>query len=84
MQEIVVPKYSLAVLRKLKETHIREITNCSVVGITKKDGKFVSMPKGDVLVTSECKLLVIGTQNGLLMTKDIMKKREKPKELRFV
>ena len=45
MQEIDVPKYSWAVLKKLKETHIREITNCSVIGITKKDGKFMTMPK---------------------------------------
>ena len=84
MQEIIVPKFSWAVLKKLKETHIRQITNSSIVGITKKDGKFVSMPKGDVLVTSECKLLVIGTQNGIAMTKDLMRRREKPKELRFV
>ena len=84
MQEILVPKYSWAVLKKLKETHIREISNCSVVGITKKDGKFASMPKGDVLVTSECKLLVIGTQSGLALTKDIIRKRLKPKELKFV
>lgn len=84
MQEIDVPKYSWAVLKKLKETHIREITNSSVIGITKKDGKFMTMPKGDVLITSECKLLVIGTQDGITMTKELMHKREKPKELRFV
>lgn len=84
MQEIVVPRYSWAILKKLKETHIRQITNSSVVGITKKDGKFVSMPKGDVLITSECKLLVIGTQNGIATTKGLMRKREKPKELKFV
>ncbi len=84
MQEIFVPRYSWAVLKKLKETHIRQMTNVSVVGITKKDGKFLSMPKGDVLVTSECKLLVIGTQSGISMTKDLIKKRVKPKELKFV
>ena len=84
MEEIEVPKYSWAVLKKLKETHIRQITNCSVVGITKKDGKFLSMPKGDVLVTSECKLLVIGTHEGIKLTKEMMKKRVKPKELKFV
>ena len=84
MQEIEVPKYSWAVLKKLKETHIREIANTSVVGIRKKDGKFISMPKGDVLVTSECKLLVIGTQRGIRITKDLMGKRVKPKELKFV
>ena len=84
MEEIEVPKYSWSVLKKLKETHIRQITNCSVVGITKKDGKFMSMPKGDVLVTSECKLLIIGTQNGINTTRELLRKRDKPKELRFV
>ncbi len=84
MQEITVPKFSWAVLKKLKETHIRQFTNSSIVGITKKDGKFVSMPKGDVLVTSECKLLVIGTQSGISMTKDLLRRRNKPKELKFV
>ena len=84
MEEIEVPKYSWAVLKKLKETHIRQITNTSVIGITKKDGKFLTMPKGDVLVTSECKLLVIGTQSGINFTKELLRKRDKPKELKFV
>lgn len=84
MQEIEVPQYSWAVLKKLRETHIREITNTSVVGIRSKSGKFLSMPKGDTLVTSESKLLVIGTQNGIKITRDLLKKRVKPKELKFV
>jgi len=84
MEEIEVPKYSWAVLKKLRETHIREITNTSIVGITKKDGKFLAMPKGDVLITSECKLLVIGTQKDINVTKDLLRKRDKPKELKFV
>ena len=84
MEEILVPRFSWAVLRKLRETHIRQIANCSVVGITKKDGKFLSMPKGDVLVTSECKLLIIGTQAGINVTRDLINKRIKPKELKFV
>ncbi|MNN71089.1 TrkA-C domain protein [compost metagenome] len=84
MQEITVPRYSWAVLKKLKETHIREIANTSVVGITRKDGKLIAMPKGDTLVTSESKLLVIGTQEGIKITKDLISKRIKPKELKFV
>lgn len=84
MEEIFVPKYSWAVLKKLKETHIRQTTNCSIVGITKKDGKFLSMPKGDVLVNSECKLLVIGTHRGIQITKELIIRRLKPKELKFV
>ncbi len=84
MEEIVVPKYSWAILKKLKETHIRQITNTSIIGITKKDGKFISMPKGDVLITSECKLLIIGMQSDINVTKELIRKREKPRELRFV
>lgn len=84
MQEIEIPKFSWVVLKKLKETHIRQTTNVSVIGIIKKDGKFIAMPKGDVLVTSECKLLVVGTQKGILATKDLVRQRIKPKELKFV
>jgi len=84
MEEIAVPKYSWAVLKKLKETHLRAITNTSIIGVTKKDGKFISMPKGDVLITSECKLLVIGNQRDINITKDLFRRREKPKELKFV
>jgi len=84
MEEVEVPKYSWAVLKKIKETQIRQITNTSVIGITKKDGKFISMPRGDVLITSECKLLVIGIRNDITTTKELLRKRTKPKELRFV
>jgi len=84
MEEVEVPKYSWAVLKKLKETHLRAITNTSVIGITKKDGKFIAMPKGDVLITSECKLLLIGTQADINTTKGLLKRRDKPKELKFV
>jgi len=84
MEEVEVPKYSWAVLKKLKETHLRAITNTSVIGITKKDGKFTAMPKGDVLITSECRLLLIGTQADINTTKGLLRRREKPKELKFV
>ena len=84
MEEVFVPKYSWAVLKKLKETHLRDITNTSVIGITKKDGKFITMPKGDVLITSECTLLIIGAQKDIKVAKDIFKQRKKPKEVRFV
>jgi len=84
MEEIEIPKYSWAVLKKLKETQLRSISNTSIIGIRKKDGKFVAMPKGDVLITSESKLLIIGTQNDINTTKELLRRREKPKELKFV
>ncbi len=84
MEEVHIPKYSWAVLKKLKETHIRQMTNTSVIGITKKDGAFISMPRGDMLITSECKLLIIGIQTDIEITKQLLRRRTKPKELRFV
>ncbi len=84
MEEVFIPKYSWIVLRKLKETHLRQIAHVAVVGMTKKDGKFVPMPDGNKLVTSESKLLVIGTQNGINITKALVQKRQKPEELKYV
>ena len=84
MEEVFVPKYSWIVLRKLKETHLRQIANVSVVGMTRKDGKFVAMPDGNILVKSETKLLVIGTQKGINITKSLVQKRQKPEELKYV
>lgn len=84
LEEIVVPRYSWLVLKKLKEAHVREITQTSIVGITQKDGKFISMPNGDTLVTSECKLLVIGTSHGVHLTKQLIFKKDKPEELKYV
>jgi len=72
------------VLKKLKETHLREIANVSVIGVTKKDGKFLAMPKGDFLVTSESKLLVIGTHDGINITKNLIRLRKKPQEISYV
>lgn len=84
MEEVIVPKYSWAILKKLKETHIRDITNTSVIGIKKKDSKFIPMPKGDTIITKDSKLLLLGSQKGIKMTKELLSKRIKPKELKYV
>lgn len=84
MEEIFVPKYSWLVLKRLRETHLRQIANVSVVGVSRKDGKFIPMPRGDDLITSESKLLVIGKQEGIRITKELVRQRLKPKELRYV
>jgi voltage-gated potassium channel len=84
MQEIRVPRYSWAVSKKLKETHLRQNTDISVIGITKKDAKFISMPKDDVVITSESRLLVVGTQKSINTIKKFLNKKTKPEELKFV
>ena len=84
LEEILVPRYSWLVLKKIKEAHLREITQTTVVGITQKDGKFIPMPNGETLVTSECKMLVIGTSHGIRFTKQLISKKDKPEELKYV
>jgi len=84
MEEVLIPKYSWLVLKKLKETHLREIANVSIIGIRSKAGIFKPMPKGDMLVTSESKLLVVGTNKGVSYTKKIVSLRTKPEELKYV
>lgn len=84
LEEILVPRYSWLVLKKLKEAHMRETTKVFVVGIAQKEGKFIPMPDGDTLVTSESKLLVIGTSSSIRATKRIINKKDKPQELKYV
>ena len=84
IEEIFIPKHSWVVLKKLKEAHLRQIANVSIVGIRQKNGKFKTMPKGDELVYSECTLLVIGTEKGINRTKTLVRKTNKPEELKYV
>lgn len=84
LEEVVVPKYSWLVFKKLREAHLREVTKATVIGIEQKDGKYISMPTGDVLITSECKLLLIGNSSHIRQTKRIIMKRVKPEELKYV
>jgi len=84
MEEIIVPKSSWLVLKKLKEAHLRDIADISIIGIRSKDGRFNPMPKGDVLITSGSKLLTIGTSKGLRIMKNLVYVKHKPKELKYV
>ena len=84
MEEIAIVKGSWIEEKKLKEINIAEVTNCSIVGIRKKDGHFISMPKGDTIVSPESKILFIGTQEGIKKMQILLKKKIKPKELKFV
>lgn len=82
LEEVVVPKYSWLVLKKLKDAHFRAINRVSVVGIMQKDGKYITMPTGDVIIPSESKLLMIGTSDGIRATKKMIMMRNKPTDLK--
>jgi voltage-gated potassium channel len=84
LEEVLVPKHSWLVLKKLKETHLRDATNVSVVGIRQKDGKFIPMPTGETIVTSESKLLIVGTSRSMPQAKKLINRKDKPEELKYV
>ncbi len=84
MEEIRVPDHSWMRFKKLKEARLRNITNVSIVGIRDMNNIFYPMPRGDVLVGTGSKLLVIGTAESIRATKRIIRKKHKPEELKYV
>lgn len=84
IEEISVPDYSWVRFKRLKETNLRNITNADVVGIKDVNNKFIPMPKGDTLIGTGTKLLVIGTGESIRLTKRVIKSRHKPEELKYV
>ena len=84
MEEVEIPETSWLRYKKIREAHIREMTNVSIVGMEEANGRFTPMPKGDTLIMSSSKLLLIGTGKGIRDAKNIIKNRYKPEELKYV
>jgi voltage-gated potassium channel len=84
MEEIFVPKYSWLVLQRIKEVKMQEIFNVSIVGIRNFEGEFTPMPKGDVLITAESNLLLIGKVSDLKYAKKIVNRIEAPVEVQLI
>lgn len=84
MEEARVSKTSWLVLKKIKVARFRDIANVTIIGIRQKDDKFIPMPKGETIIMPESKLLLIGTGEGIRKAKKIIRKKEKPEELKFV
>ncbi len=84
MEEARVPKTSWLTLQKIKTVRLRDITNVTVIGIRQQDGKFIPMPKGETIILPGSKLLLIGTSDGIYKAKKMIRKKEKPEELKYV
>lgn len=84
MEEARVSKTSWLILKKIKVARFRDVANVTIIGIRQKDGKFIPMPKGDTIIMPESKLLLIGTSEGIYKAKKIIRKKEKPEELKFI
>ncbi|MCR8696104.1 MULTISPECIES: potassium channel family protein [Campylobacter] len=84
IEEIKVPEASWIRFKRIKETHLRKLTNADIVGITDQNGKFSPMPNGDTLIGTGSKLLVIGTAESIRSTKRLIFSKYKPEELKYV
>ncbi|RXJ69168.1 potassium channel protein [Halarcobacter ebronensis] len=81
MEEAFVHEESWAVNKEIKDLQLRDKFKVSIIGITEKKGRFIQMPKGNVLITPGCKLLLVGNQRGITRAKRIVSLRNKPKDL---
>ncbi len=84
MEEAKVSKTSWLTLKQIRSARLRDIANVTIIGIRQKDGKFIPMPKGDTIIMPESKLLLIGTGDGIRKAKKIIRKKEKPEELKYI
>ena len=84
MEEAKIHKTSWIILKEIRQARLRDIANVTIIGIRLKDGKFIPMPKGDTIILPDSRLLLIGTQDGILKAKKILRKKERPDELKYI
>ena len=84
MEETKVSKTSWLALKKIKSARLRDIANVTIIGIRQKDKQFIPMPKGDTIIMPQSKLLLIGTSEGITKAKKVIRKKQKPEELKYV
>ena len=84
LEEITVSKKSWVAYKKLKEAHLRDLLNVTVVGIKEENGKFIPVPKGEIVIKPTDVLLVIGTSKDMMKARKIIRSSKKPKEIDFI
>jgi len=84
MEEVKVPKSSWLTLLKIRDAKFKNITDVTIIGIKYKDQKFIPMPQEYITILPESNLLYIGTSEGISKVRKIIRKKEKPQELKYV
>ena len=81
MEEVFVNEDSWVVNKEIKDLHLRDRLKVSIIGITEEKGKFIQMPKGTVPINANCKLLLVGSQKGIVRAKRIINLTKKPEDV---
>lgn len=78
IEEIKIPAESWMRFKRLKDIDFRGTINVSIIGI-KDQSKFIPMPSGDVLIGSDCRILLIGNAKDIKEARAIIKSKTTPK-----
>jgi voltage-gated potassium channel len=81
MEEVFVNDNSWVVNREIKDLHLRDRLKVSIIGITEEKGKFIQMPKGTTAINANCKLLLVGSQKGIVRAKKIINLTKQPEDI---
>jgi voltage-gated potassium channel len=81
MEEVFVTEDSWVVNKEIKDLHLRDRLKVSIIGITEQNGKFTQMPKGAMPINANCKLLLVGSQKGIVRAKKIINLTKKPEDV---
>ncbi|AXX90507.1 potassium channel protein [Arcobacter suis] len=81
MEEVFVNEDSWVVNKEIKDLHLRDRLKVSIIGITEEKGKFIQMPKGTMPINANCKLLLVGSQKGIVRAKKIINLTKKPEDV---
>ena len=81
MEEVFVTEDSWVVNREIKDLHLRDRLKVSIIGITEEKGRFIQMPKGTMPITANSKLLLVGSQKGIVRAKKIINLTKTPEDI---
>ncbi|MBN2824315.1 MAG: NAD-binding protein [Campylobacterales bacterium] len=84
MEEVKVPKSSWLTLLKIRDAKFKNVSDVTIIGIKYKDEKFIPMPQDYITILPESRLLYIGTGEGISKVRKIIRKKDKPEELKYV
>nr|WP_207190497.1 NAD-binding protein [Aliarcobacter lanthieri] len=80
MEDVIINDNSWIIGKKLKELNLRDNLKISVIGIT-QNGIFIQLPKGDKIIEKNSKLLIVGSQKGILRARRVLNLINEPKEI---
>lgn len=81
MEDVFVKDGAWIIGKSLKELDLRETLKISVIGVTEENGSFIQLPKGDKVIKKNSKLLIVGSERGLIRAKRVLNLINQPKEI---